>query len=135
MRPMPNVRRAGPPPQAPPGGVAARLSGGPQQSRSEVSRPNAPGVEPPRPAQHNAPPPEQTRHRAADAGQHQDWQAYREWRAEEDGKPHHTGPTSNGWQADPDATGAHTAGRSVTELLAAHGNQDQPSRHRRRAAE
>lgn len=34
---------------------------------------------------------------------------------------------------DPEATGAHAAGRSVTELLAAHGNQDSPRRHRRRA--
>lgn len=34
---------------------------------------------------------------------------------------------------DPETTGAHTAGRSVTELLAAHGKEEPPRRHRRRA--
>lgn len=145
MRPMPNVRRDAPPPRAPEPDVAARLSGWPpQSSRLDASRPNAPRVEPPRSAQHAAPPtdrtprpelPEPSRHRVSDSGQNQDWQSYREWRADEDRKPHHTGPTGNGWNSDPETTGAHTAGRSVTELLAAHGNQDVPSRHRRRAAE
>lgn len=49
-----------------------------------------------------------------------DYQSYREWRQ----------------SAEPEAetSGAHTAGRSVTELLAAHANaEDPPSRHRRRA--
>jgi hypothetical protein len=36
-------------------------------------------------------------------------------------------------QADIESTGAHTAGMSVTDLLAAHGTQDSPRRHRRRA--
>jgi len=77
---------------------------------------------------------EPTRHRVAepDQQQHQDWQSYREWRAREDRQGRHTGPP-HGWNSDPETTGAHTAGRSVTELLAAHGNQEQPSRHRRRA--
>jgi hypothetical protein len=101
-------------------------------------------VEPPRPAQHAAPPtdrtprpelPEPSRHGVSDNGQPQDCQSYREWRADEDRKPNHTGSNGNGWNSDPETTGAHTAGRSVTELLAAHGNQDAPSRHRRRAAE
>jgi hypothetical protein len=51
-----------------------------------------------------------------------DWQAYREWRQE----------AADG--GGPETTGAHAAGKSVTELLAAHGGQDeQPRRHRRRA--
>jgi hypothetical protein len=51
-----------------------------------------------------------------------DWQSYREWRQE----------AADG--GDPETTGAHAAGKSVTELLAAHGNQDDtPRRHRRRA--
>ncbi|HEX5116631.1 MAG TPA: DUF6779 domain-containing protein [Pseudonocardiaceae bacterium] len=50
--------------------------------------------------------------------------SYAEWRQES--------------AADPETTGAHAAGRSVTELLAAHGNatdlaDDSPRRHRRRA--
>jgi hypothetical protein len=75
---------------------------------------------------------EPTRHRVADPEQHPDWQSYREWRAREDRQGRHTGPP-HGWNTDPEASGAHTAGRSVTELLAAHGNQESPSRHRRRA--
>jgi hypothetical protein len=52
-----------------------------------------------------------------------DWQAYREWRQE-----------SSADAGDVETTGAHAAGKSVTELLAAHGNQDDaPRRHRRRA--
>ncbi|HEY3751003.1 MAG TPA: DUF6779 domain-containing protein [Pseudonocardiaceae bacterium] len=51
-----------------------------------------------------------------------DWQSYREWRQD----------AADG--GDPETTGAHAAGKSVTELLAAHGNQDDtPRRHRRRA--
>lgn len=34
---------------------------------------------------------------------------------------------------DPETTGAHAAGKSVTELLAAHGKEEAPRRHRRRA--
>lgn len=34
---------------------------------------------------------------------------------------------------DPETTGAHAAGKSVTELLAAHGKEEPPRRHRRRA--
>jgi hypothetical protein len=38
------------------------------------------------------------------------------------------------WQTDDvETTGAHAAGKSVTELLAAHGQDDPPRRHRRRA--
>jgi hypothetical protein len=49
-----------------------------------------------------------------------DWQAYREWRQEP--------------ESDPEITGAHAAGKSVTELLATHGTaEDSPRRHRRRA--
>jgi hypothetical protein len=89
-------------------------------------------VEPPR-TTHAAPPPERSRraepappsrHGVTDTGQHpKDYQAYREWRGRED----------TGWHTDPETSGAHTAGRSVTELLAAHGSQEPTSRHRRRA--
>ncbi len=41
---------------------------------------------------------------------------------------------SSGRRAQPEPAGAHTAGRSVTELLAAHSStEDSPRRHRRRA--
>ena len=44
-------------------------------------------------------------------------------------------PSSSRWNDDDiETTGAHTAGRSVTEILAAHSNpEDLPRRHRRRA--
>jgi hypothetical protein len=71
-----------------------------------------------------------------------DWQAYREWRAREESQqpqqqsqqpPQPPAQQHGGWQTDPETTGAHTAGRSVTELLAAHGSHDTPRHHRRRA--
>jgi hypothetical protein len=44
------------------------------------------------------------------------------------------GTRSSGRRAEPEPAGAHTAGRSVTELLAAHTSaEDSPRRHRRRA--
>jgi hypothetical protein len=44
------------------------------------------------------------------------------------------GARSGGRRAQPEPAGAHTAGRSVTELLAAHSpTEDSPRRHRRRA--
>jgi hypothetical protein len=142
MRPMSSVRRDAPPLPDP----DPLSDWPPQPTGPDVSRPNAPHVEPPHSAQHAAAAPgerthrsepvtsEPTRHRVTDPGQpHQDWQSYREWRAADDEQPHHTGPQSGLWNTDPEATGAHTAGRSVTELLAAHGNQEPPSRHRRRA--
>ena len=44
------------------------------------------------------------------------------------------GARSGGRRAQPEPAGAHTAGRSVTELLAAHSSEeDSPRRHRRRA--
>ncbi len=44
------------------------------------------------------------------------------------------GARSGGRRAEPEPAGAHTAGRSVTELLAAHNPaEDSPRRHRRRA--
>jgi hypothetical protein len=48
-------------------------------------------------------------------------------------QPVHNSPVNAGWSTDPETTGAHAAGRSVTELLAAHGNQEPPRHHRRRA--
>lgn len=104
----------------------------PPSTSAEVSRPGVVRVEPPR-TTHAAPPPERSRraepvppsrHGATDTGQHpKDYQAYREWRGREE----------TGWHPDPETSGAHTAGRSVTELLAAHGSQEPTSRHRRRA--
>jgi hypothetical protein len=41
--------------------------------------------------------------------------------------------SAGGRRAQPDPAGAHTAGRSVTELLAAHAAEESPRRHRRRA--
>lgn len=66
------------------------------------------------------------RRRAAEEAP-KDWQEYREWRHEVDAAAE--------VEPDPETTGAHAAGKSVTELLAAHGNQedDAPRRHRRRA--
>jgi hypothetical protein len=49
--------------------------------------------------------------------------------------PAHAGPPPSGRRAapDPEPSGAHTAGKSVTELLAAHATDDNARRHRRRA--
>jgi hypothetical protein len=132
---QPPPQRQQPPPQQPRQQPPQPRSGPPADSgwpppSAEVSRPGVPRVEPPR-TTHAAPPPERnrrdeptSRHRVTDTGQQpKNWQAYREWR----------GRDEPGWNADPEASGAHTAGRSVTELLAAHGNQEPTSRHRRRA--
>jgi hypothetical protein len=66
-----------------------------------------------------------------------DWQAYREWRQEAEESGHRAKvdpPAHTVWQEDdPEVTGAHAAGKSVTELLAAHGQEEAPRRHRRRA--
>lgn len=117
----------------------------PERSRHRVSD------APPEPAAE----PSGGRRRADD--QPVDWQSYREWRQESGGPAPATAeptpappaqPATGGsrrarteddeqakdpWGGDPESTGAHTAGKSVTELLAAHGNQDSPRRHRRRA--
>jgi hypothetical protein len=124
-RPQPQPQeprpRATPPPGPPPRQPVE--AGWPSASAAEVSRPGVPRVEPPRPT-HGAPPRPASRHGATDTGQQpKDWQAYREWRGRE----------NTGWNTDPETSGAHTAGRSVTELLAAHGEQEPTSRHRRRA--
>jgi hypothetical protein len=79
---------------------------------------------------------ERSRHRVDDAPR--DWQSYREWRQESTQESGHHAkvdpPASTVWREDdPETTGAHTAGKSVTELLAAHGQEDAPRRHRRRA--
>jgi hypothetical protein len=44
-------------------------------------------------------------------------------------------PAMASWSAGLEDTGAHTAGRSVTELLAAHANEQEQSRRRRRRSE
>jgi hypothetical protein len=130
-QPPPQPRQQ--PPQPPQTRQQPAEAGWPPPSTSaEVSRPGVVRVEPPR-TTHAAPPPERSRraepvppsrHGATDTGQHpKDYQAYREWRGREDA----------GWHPDPETSGAHTAGRSVTELLAAHGSQEPTSRHRRRA--
>lgn len=64
-------------------------------------------------------------------GRRRDWQSYRESRQD------HVEPSPDGperaWETEPEPSGAHAAGRSVTELLAAHANlDDAPRRHRRR---
>ncbi len=113
--------RSAPPPGPPPRQPVE--AGWPPPSAADVSRPGVPRVEPPRPT-HAAPPRPPSRHGATDTGQQpKDWQSYREWRGRE----------NTGWNTDPETSGAHTAGRSVTELLAAHGEQEPTSRHRRRA--
>jgi hypothetical protein len=121
-------------------GLSARLAGGPT-----TQRPERPRAEPaPQRAESTGghrraveePVSERSRHRVDEAPR--DWQSYREWRAEAaQGSGHHAKvdpPASAAWQEDdPETTGAHAAGKSVTELLAAHGKEDAPRRHRRRA--
>lgn len=118
-------------------GMSARLNGLPVPPREEPSRAESTGghrriaeqtqraepvVDRSRHAAQAQPPPAPpephgSHHRAEPEP------SYAEWRQES--------------AADPEITGAHAAGRSVTELLAAHGNadvgDDSPRRHRRRA--
>jgi hypothetical protein len=130
QQPLPSQQPRQPPPQPPQPRTGPPAESGWPPLSADASRPGVPRVEPPR-TTHAAPPPERvrrdeptSRHRVTDTGQQpKDWQSYREWRARDE----------PGWHPDPEASGAHTAGRSVTELLAAHGNQEPTSRHRRRA--
>ncbi len=97
----------------------------PEPMRPEPARPDPIRVESPgghrrpaEPAEQAEPAGERSRH-SADPDVPKDYQSYREWRQ--------TG------ESDAETTGAHAAGKSVTELLAAHAPADEsPRRHRRR---
>ncbi|HEY1571861.1 MAG TPA: DUF6779 domain-containing protein [Pseudonocardiaceae bacterium] len=130
-----NVRREGTPGDV---GLSARLDGLPVPPREEPSRVESTGGHRriTEQTQRAEPVVERSRHSATpqpqptpqEHGSHHRAEAvepsYAEWRQES--------------AADPEITGAHAAGRSVTELLAAHGNatdpaDESPRRHRRRA--
>jgi hypothetical protein len=141
QRRQPPARQPAPAPTPGDVGMSARLegraatrpepTGGHRRAPEQTQR-----AEPVGGSRHSADPPVVTpvplaestggRRRAAEEAP-KDWQEYREWRHEVDAAAE-VAP-------DPDTTGAHAAGKSVTELLAAHGNQedDAPRRHRRRA--
>jgi hypothetical protein len=114
-------------------GLSARLSPPPEPPAHQPEPPRPEPVRPepgqaestgghrrvPEPTQRAEPVGERSRH-SADPDLPKDYQSYREWRQ--------TG------ESDAETSGAHTAGKSVTELLALHAPvDDSPHRHRRRA--
>jgi hypothetical protein len=121
-QPEPPPARQQPPPQRP---VRVEAPVPPEPVHAEPVRPEPIRAEPAghrrsaEPTQRAEPVGDHSRH-SADPDLPRDYQSYREWRQ--------TG------ESDAETTGAHTAGKSVTELLAAHAPADEtPRRHRRRA--